>query len=338
MPVQEFTFSQIGNLTAAIPALLGFTPERSLVFMFLKEDMDSPHHAIPVVARMDIHEFQRAPRGRSAERLARLGNAALVAIVDDRARSHDRTEHEALLRTVEAEFAAAGVTLVGAWATPAITPDSPWWSLTDDGTGTMPDPTTEPLTAHTVLQGRNISRSRADIEARFTLDAARSDAVAQHLRAAIDDNAAQFAAAVRANELDEFTAREVAEIMTRIERHDPAAGADPADAAYVAARLGNSETHYGLFRLCGSELADRAEAFWLDLTRLLPGQARAIPATLYGFSAYALREDGVSASIAFGIALDEDPECRLARLLSHTVECGVPPQIVRDKFGIVRPA
>lgn len=339
MSAEEFDFNRIGTLTAAIPAMLGFVPSRSLVFLILEEEMDTAHATIKAVARLDLDAFERSRPGIAGAQLARLGPVAMVAIIDDQATGpDDRSEHQQLLRTVTAELRSAGMQLTRAWVTPAIVADSPWWALRGGQSGTVSDPATEAFTASAIAKGVNIGRSRADVEARFAPDPVRRDQVTEHLRAAVAETAAQLTAAVSADEFDMFITRQLTEIMTVIEHYDPSAGATPAEAAYVAARFADREILYDLFRLCGGKHADQAESLWQDLTRCLTGPARAIAAILYGFSAYVLRGDGASALIAVDLAIEEDPESRMARLLRFALEQGVSPEIIRERFAVSQPS
>lgn len=335
MPAEEFSISQFGELTATIPAILGFVPERSLVFLFLEEEMDTARVGVKKVARMDIEDYRRAPHGLEGTQWAGTAKLAMVAVIDDRATGpQDRAEHQELVRTITADLQAHGVQLMQAWAATATAPDARWWTLTDERTGTVPDPAAQPFTAYAVTRGVNIGRSRAEVEARFTIDDARRDAVAQHIDAAMDECCAQLAAAVEADEFEQFAVRQLAQVLDQIEQYDPVVGADPAVAAYVAARLGDPEIMADLFRLVGGEFADQAEALWFELTRCLYGPGRAIAATLYGFSAYALRADGASARIALELAVEENPESRLAHLLLCALDLGIAPDRIRAKFGV----
>ncbi|GAB4590310.1 DUF4192 domain-containing protein [Nocardia sp. IFM 10818] len=339
MNTPEFRFAETGKLVAAIPAMLKFTPESSLIFLFMAPAEKGM--AVQTVARLDIAAFRDGRPGSVAAHFGHLAPMVMLLVVDERARARrDRysADHQQILGQIEAEFAVCGVRLVDAVATPAIAAQAPWWSLTKpENTGTVADPTTLAFTAAMVAEGRPVSGTRAEIEARFAPDTARRAAVAGHLTAAMQEGCDQLTAAVAGNTFDEFAARQLAEVLDKVHHYDPDTAAEPADVAFLAARIGDPAVRDELFQLCGTEHADRAEALWLDLTRCLPGPARSVAATLYGFSAYVLRQDGVTAAMAFDIATAEDPDNRMARLLSHAIEYGVAPNKIREKFGIAHP-
>lgn len=77
----------------------------------------------------------------------------------------------------------------------------------------------------------------------------------------------------------------------------------------------------------GAESGQAAERLWLELTRETPAPECAEPATLLAFAAYH-RGDGVLANIALERAEQAQPGHMLASLLGRAIDAGLPPKDV----------
>lgn len=86
-----------------------------------------------------------------------------------------------------------------------------------------------------------------------------------------------------------------------------------------------------LFRRPLGAVDGRRELWW-GVARRMPQAERAEALVLLGTAAY-LSGEGVHASSAFDCAIEANPDCRLALLLSRALRQGVPPDRLRSWFS-----
>ncbi|MEV6768575.1 DUF4192 domain-containing protein [Nocardia sp. NPDC051030] len=328
-----------GDLIAAVPAMLGFMPARSLVVTVLRAEPDLPSAAtVDVVARMDLDGLGRVATVELIERVAgiclrRHATAALALIVDDRATApterHNGVrgrKHRDLVHALEHRLDAEAVPLAGAWAVSAIGPDLPWWSVVDPPCrGVQPDPASSLVTLRQVLEGRPMRGSRAELLAMIAVDEVLRDEVASVLDAASAAAAERLAQAVRRADPDSYTRVTLRNVLRQIADIGSGAQLDPLELADVAVALRDSTVRDAMFALAPGTHADAAEALWLQLTRALPDPDRAEAAALLGYCAY-VRGDGPLAGVALDAALNSDPQHRMAILLDIGLQTGMRPQ------------
>ncbi|WP_187774175.1 DUF4192 domain-containing protein [Lolliginicoccus suaedae] len=84
-----------------------------------------------------------------------------------------------------------------------------------------------------------------------------------------------------------------------------------------------------LFTLALTDDADAAHALWMLLTQLLSGSARAEAATLLAYSAYVVG-DGACAGSAIDIALEIDDTHRMSVMLDQSLRIGLPPRQIME--------
>ncbi|MFF0814036.1 DUF4192 domain-containing protein [Rhodococcus sp. NPDC003318] len=323
IPNGRVHISDPADLIAAVPAMLGFTPHRSLVLICI----GGTPSTVQTVMRHDLPEPGAVHDEGALERLAMLcehadARLAVAVVVDERAIAGDPVHgtHHALAEYLSVVLADVGVALVGAHAVTAVVAGAQWWSLLgDDRHGSLPDPTASKVAAAQVFQGRPIRGSRGELEqllaprARGHRDrVARLLAVARHPASGARSRSGGAA-------LDEVLA------------HIVDSAGHLADEAIVAVSLAleDSDIRDSVLGLAVTEMADAAEAAWIAMVRSLTGQARAEPAALLGFSAYA-RGDGPLAGVALAVALAADPEHRLAGLLDDALQHGIRPDVIED--------
>ncbi|MET9486785.1 DUF4192 domain-containing protein [Nocardia sp. NPDC006630] len=331
-----------GDFIAAVPAMLGFMPARSLVVTVLREAVDEPGTAtIDVVARMDLDSPGRAATGQLVERVAgvcvRDTTAAVLAlIVDDRAtapverhRGVRSRRHRDLVCALEHRLDAAAVPLAGAWAVRAIGPELPWWSLLGPARrGRQPDPATSLVTLRHVLAGRPLRGSRAELTDVIEVDAAVRERFRPLLDAAAEAAAHRLAEAVRRDEPESYSRAAVRNVLRWLSAIEAGTLPNARELAEMAVALRDSTVRDILFGLVPGPHARAAETLWLQLTRALPDPDRAEAAMLLGYAAYA-RGEGPLAGIALEAALNSDPAHRMANLLDIGLQTGMPPQRLR---------
>lgn len=135
---QPLHLSDIGELLAAVPAMLGFHPTRSFLVLSLSPAQRSPNNdgrgdAIGAIMRHDLllpraEEPIPAPMSAAFERFCTVcvregARAVLVVLVDDRLdhpRNHASGSAVRLVEEFADELALSGIELAGVHATPEI--------------------------------------------------------------------------------------------------------------------------------------------------------------------------------------------------------------------------
>lgn len=329
-PNPSVRISDPADLIAAIPALLGFRPHRSLVALCL----GGTPSVIRTVMRHDLPEGVLTTGDRVAlERMALVCegadcDAVIAVVVDDRTAAPDDDRApggplvDAPLDCLGACLSEVAVPLVAAYATTGIDAGRPWWGvLGDPRCGVVADPRASEVAAAQVLRGRQIRTSRAELEhllrPRGHEDRrrmARLLATARHpsSRTVPRGNRAAL----------EF-------VLARVAGRGAAGPLADEDVAAIAVALENLAVRDCMLGLAVTAEADGVEQAWVEMARALPGRSRADPATLLAFSAYA-RGDGPMAGVALAVALAADPRHRLAGLLDAALRGGVRPDAIVD--------
>ncbi|MFE7800083.1 DUF4192 domain-containing protein [Nocardia sp. NPDC057440] len=339
-----------GELIAAMPAMVGFVPERSLVVAVLRtapEHVDIP--IIDAVVRFDLDQGARGSCGPAAvfaEQVGRIchgenASEVLAVIVDDRVRApaQRRSEarrvtrtgsHGALIATLARQLVDDhGVILGGAWAVRAIDKDERWWSLPDaERHGALPDPATSMVTVAHVLDGRPIHRARSELTAMVAADGPLRAQVAAQLEDAVTAARDRYARAVRRGDPDGYHRRMLEHVLWQIANTEFGTRLTARELAELAAALRDRVVRDALFALAVGDHAASAERLWAELVRVLSDSDRADAAALLGYSAY-VRGDGPLAGIAFQAALEADPSHPMAILLETALHAGMRPGQLR---------
>lgn len=316
-----------GELVAAIPVLLGFHPERSLVVV-------STHgpglRTVGVTLRADLPD-PTAPDdvGELCEMVARsLTDAAgagplgaAVVVVDAPVDGGPAPGAPALADAVAEALLAAGVSVVGTQVWAASTTAGAAWACTAPCgcAGTVAEPDALPLTAAAVVAGGVVRSSRAEIVA--SLEAL--DAERLRRRAALFDRELEL----RAASLDVIASEAALEAAFGA----TAAGTlvlDDAAVLDLAVALQTPEVRDAALRECVGPRAAVAEQLWAALVRETPEPESAEAAALLAVAALA-RGDGALANIAVDRARQAWPGHRLAEALAEALGTGFGPVQVR---------
>ncbi|WP_089243050.1 DUF4192 domain-containing protein [Rhodococcoides kyotonense] len=344
-PPVTVSFDALGELIAALPAMLGFVPQRSLVVMCLdtdprgtftagtvmRHDLDIPvRHAVDGGFLYAVPDRMMDVIGRFAAQCHHEDvHDAIAFVVDDRAVPETGllcdTRFQVLGQCLMDEFAERGTDILRVLFTPEIAAGSEWASLDGyDDWGTIPDPRTSPLTLAYALEGRSVLPSRA--------------AFAEVLRPVDDDVSRRVSALMpqaRA-EQPESDAPQLTQILQFIQSAGSvspdaplAVNPTPDEAARIGIALNRVMVRDSVLALVLTDVAYVAEMLWSELARVLPAPERATAATLLAFSAYA-RGDGATATVALDIALEADAEYSLATLLERSLAAGAGPELIRE--------
>ncbi|MCF8588108.1 DUF4192 domain-containing protein [Gordonia liuliyuniae] len=317
-------------LIAAVPALLGFVPERSIVFMCFDDRIQ-----VTATMRHDL-EFTSGGRTPAAMRalFARLGDLAssygscgvIAVLVDDRYEPSDE-RFRRTARDVRRAFTQAGG-LTAAFAIGEVRAGAYWrttWQSPRSAAvfghdfavdGLLSDPQASPAALHRAFEtGRLVLRSRSEIAA---------------MLAPVDHCESQQCAAVTPPARTGPMSADDGPRLARL--YDAVVERACGDAAFTCEQL--NELAQALVSVHVRDAAiglsmtvhrDAAEELWTDLTRRLAGTPRAAAATLLGHLHY-MEGSGAFASAAFDVAHDADPSYGLANLLDTALRHGMRPQ------------
>lgn len=339
-----------GELVAAVPALLGFTPARSLIVLSLSPSREAPGTAaIGAVMRHDlllpagpgepVPDMMGAAFSRFGAVCAREGaDSVLVVLVDarlDRPDSPATSDARRVVDELVEELARHGVGVTAVHAVAEIDTGREWFTLCgapgrdEVKSGTMPDPHASPVAAARVYEGGLIRRSRAELaDVLEPLSMPVRNRVAEYIDDAVDSRDLAYEFAVRAGGRDHADRLELETVLDHIADHDNGIELLAPEMAELAVLLSNPTVRDALLALAAGPYADAAESLWITLTRSLPDPERAEVAALVGFGAY-VRGDGPFAGVALGVALESNPRHRLADLLDQALQAGLRPDTVR---------
>ena len=320
-PPRTLRITNPGDLIAAVPALLGFHPEDSVVVLTVGSATD------PFFARVDMPtcgDEVDAVAGQLAEVAGRHapGGVAVVTYSDDAATS------EAVLAALSARLDTGGPGVPI-----AVRADGTrWFPLGTDlpeGSGTPYDVTSHPFTLQAVVDGRVIHESRAALrDSLLPVDPDEVEAVGVAMDAALERLQATARSAVGTPGADGARSHLVAEgrwLQERVRRF-------VADGVRLAAeevgRLLVSTVSVDVRDVAWSEMtredARAHVALWRDVVRRSPLEALAAPAALLAFAAW-LAGDGALAWCAVDRCQEAEPGYSMAGLVAQALAGAVPP-------------
>lgn len=287
------------ELVAAIPHLLGFQPEESIVFLPLRSDLPVARVDIPTTARDREGVWQSI--SDAFRRYAQPdSNVAIVCLSADREQAH----------VVGQDFAARLGT-IGIGTPILLWADETRWSDLDTGDmGLRTDAARETVAAATVLSGRaQPAASRESLAESLVGDREPVSALLPETRATARGNT------------DKVEGRWALARMQRFQR-DGIRLSD-ADAARLLVAVESTPTRDRLWLDMNRGNAGSHVALWTDMTKRAPDEVRAAPASLLGFASW-LSGHGALA----WCALDQVPQDKpyaLANLVAAAVQSGMHP-------------
>ncbi|GAB3996422.1 DUF4192 domain-containing protein [Nocardioides marmoraquaticus] len=291
------------DLVAALPYLLGFTPQDSVVLVPVSPGMPAARVDMPYdeADRAIMADQLTAPFLRHAHTAGPDPMLALVCLTEDR---------EAATKAAEAVADALWPRVsvpVKVWAT-----DRDWTNLDTGEQGVRTTEASSRLAAEAVAAGRQLPAAAREDLAR-TLTGEDRDALRGALPGAL--------AALETSGLDQE--RRWAE--NRINRFlDDGIALPEADAARLLVGVQALPVRDAALAMMTQEDHHAHRALWTDLTRRAPDEVRAPAATMLAFSAW-LGGDGAGAWTALDQIPAEQSDYRLAGLMSSVLESAVPP-------------
>lgn len=343
-PGPRLRIDEPAELITALPALVGFFPQRSLVVAVLgPEAVREGVAEILSVVRFDLEPGRDVDGDPAAMYAGCTANVAtsshsrevLAVIVDDRLAvpgvrgATVGCPGTALMDRVTRHFAREGLRLGGAWATREIATGMPWWSLRGPRRhGRLPDPSASVVAAANVLEGRAILPSRAELVALLEPDEALRDEVAERVVSIASRARSGFVRALRTGDVLGYRRRALEFVLAQIATVESGTILDAEEIAATLVMLRERAVRDSLFGLAVGDHAAAAERLWVRLAGACAGPDRADPATLVAYSAY-VRGDGPFAGIALEAALSADPTHAMAVLLDTALRAGMRPNDLR---------
>lgn len=312
----DFSLNRPGVLIAALPAVLGFVPEKSLVLVTVDRG------EMGCVMRVDLSDELSDTVEHIAEVAAGAQpDAAIVVIVDDDGAScrmcNDDYRH--LAASLSMALAEHGIELLAAHVVDRVAAGGRWHCADGCGNaGTVEDPSASPLAVAAVLDGRRLYTRRAELQDVIAVtDPART---------------AALAAVIGTCDLDRTDAEVRRDVEMAMAAVVAAADGQPLSndlAARLACALTDPLVRDTLYALAVGENAGQAESLWAELARTLPEPWRVEALVLLAFSAYA-RGDGPLAGVSLDAALRCDETHRMAGMLDTALQSGMRPEQIRE--------
>ncbi|MEW5810965.1 MAG: DUF4192 domain-containing protein [Actinomycetota bacterium] len=308
-----------GALIAALPAVLGFVPEKSIVLVTVADE------EMGAVLRADLSEPRETCVPHLSELAAASGAEAVIAVIVDAEGASCpmcKDTYREWARDLAVEVGRWGIELLAAHIVDVVAAGGRWSCADGCGVaGAVEDPSASPVAAAAVLDGRRLYNRRAELlDVVAVSDPAHSAALVQLIEAAGPIDGDRSAACARS---DIEHAIACAEQL--------AAGEAVADEqiSRLAQSLTDPRVRDTLYALAVGDRAGMAEALWADLSRRLPAPWRVEALVLLAFSAYA-RGDGPLAGISLDAALRCQPLHRMAGMLDQALQSGLRPEQIRE--------
>ena len=316
----DFQLNRPGALIAALPAVLGFVPEKSLVLVTVDRG------EMGCVMRVDLSPELIDSVGHIAEVAAAAEPDAAIAVVVDAEGAvcpMCNEEHRDLATGLTASLSERGIELLAAHVVDRVAAGGRWHCADGCGNGgVIDDPSASPLAVAAVLDGRRLYARRAELqEVIGVADPARSAELAEAIRKRAE---------ARAGDRDDSDARrDIEDAMAAAARVADGGELSEAELAGLACALTDPLVRDTLYALAVGEDVAKAESLWAMLSRSLAQPWRVEALVLLAFSAY-VRGDGPLAGVSLEAALRCEPTHRMAGMLDTALQSGMRPEQIRE--------
>ncbi|MBB3085382.1 DUF4192 domain-containing protein [Geodermatophilus sabuli] len=338
-PRPEVRISQLGEVAAALPALIGFHPHESVLLVALGGESG---RRVGLTVRADLPvRGTSAPATRLLARSVATDDpaAVVVAVVSEAPDDllplpgqppgatvaglpHRDVVHDAVVALADLGIPVADAILVRRGR---------WWSYDcpepccAPAAGTLLPGGVPELTVASVASGVVVERHRAALEERIARIPGPAAAEMEALTWRHVDRRARAAQADRDAE-----ARRSWDTVVRVLGRCGPGGArlSDRDVARVVWALADVRVRDRALTFALGDDAAAAETLWTECTRRAPAPLDAAPATLLAVSAW-LRGDGAMANVALERALESRPTYTFAQLLAQGLAACLPPRELR---------
>jgi Domain of unknown function (DUF4192) len=319
----DFELNRPGAVIAALPAVLGFVPEKSLVLISIDD------HELGSVMRVDLSEALADQIGQLAEVASAANPEAAIAVIvdaDGAGCPMCNEQYRDLCATLTDELSQRDIALWAAHVVDRVAAGGRWHCVDGCGAGgVIDDPSASPVAVAAVLDGRRLYSRRADLQSVIAVDQRAPTAA---LAGLIGDHAASRDAAHRADPAA-CVRRDVEDAMAAAARVGEGQRLSDAELAGLACALGDVEFRDTMYALAVGQSAGEAESLWTLLSRSLPTPWRVEALVLVAFSAY-VRGDGPLAGVSLEAALRCQPDHRMAGMLDTALQSGLRPERIRE--------
>jgi hypothetical protein len=319
----DFELKRPGAVIAALPAVLGFVPEKSLVLISIDGG------ELASVMRVDLADAGPDQIEHLAEVASAAGPEAAIAVIvdaDGAGCPMCNQGYRDLCATLTDELAQRDIAVWAVHVVDRVARGGRWHCVCGCGAGgVVDDPSASPLAVAAVLDGRRLYARRADLQAVIAVDdrarsAALSRLIGEHAASREVAHRADPAACVRGDIEGAIAA--AARVRDGQQLCD-------AELAALASALTDVQVRDTLFALAVGQTAGEAESLWALLARRLPEAWRVGALVLLAFSAY-VRGDGPLAGVSLEAALRCQPGHRMAGMLDTALQSGLRPERIRE--------
>ncbi|OBF83931.1 hypothetical protein A5791_25265 [Mycobacterium sp. 852002-51163_SCH5372311] len=319
----DFELNRPAALIAALPAVLGFVPEKSLVVVSMDGD------ELGSVLRVDLSDELPDRIEHLAEVAAAADPAAAVAVFVDAEGAQCpccNEDYRELSEELTDALSQHGVVLWAAHVVDRVARGGRWHCVDGCGRGGLiDDPSASPLAVAAVLDGRRLYPRRADLQAVIAVEDTMRSA---ELAAAVEQQATARELAHRTDPVGRCRV-DVEKAMAAAARVAGGQVLPDAEAAELGCALTDGQVRDMLYALAVGANAGEAEALWAELSRRLPPPWRVEALVLLAFSAY-VRGDGPLAGVSLEAALRCDGDHRMAGMLDTALQSGLRPERIRE--------
>lgn len=340
------------GLLTAVPGLLGFIPDRSIVVLAFGDD--------PRIVRTAMrHDLVVDDDGEMVPALAELFSslaevcvrnevrAAVLVIVDDRFPAAD-LRYRRVCGIADRRFSEIGGIATG-FVIPEFAEGGRWLTIWEAGRvplvpgaiipiardaptrGRLGDPQSSPTALQRAVRtGHGVLARRSDMEAML---APLDHCAGPHLDEVDHGASAGMDQMDTADEMDDASLlRAVVHqviVASGPRRPDEAAGLGCAEVTRLGAALTRLPVRDAALSFAVTDLRGAAESLWRELARRLRGPAQASAATMLAHLHY-INGEGGHAGVALDHALRADPHWSLATLLDSALRGGLAPHLLHD--------
>lgn len=315
-----------GELLAAIPHLLGFYPDNSLIAvtvgnlqkhptvqMILRTDIPHPDDATQLaehVTEVAVHRGAEAVVLVIAD--SRSGKAQAATPVSPNHEAPTPVPHRATVNAVRAALKSARIQVGHATWIREFRKGTSWQCYDiPEYCGTLPDPTESPVAVAMAVSGSMTHASKADLENSLT-----SSEPGEGVISGINQTSNELGSPQQGWQA----------ILAAIQATAQGKTLDDRQIGRLLVVLTDHRIRDRALSKAVSDDAQAAMALWTTLVRNAPPSHLADPAALLAFYSY-LHGDGVMTNAALSrIAHSSDPDHTLGDLLTQAVHSAVPPE------------
>jgi hypothetical protein len=289
------------ELLAAMPHMLGFSPQESIVLVPVSKGLPMARVDLPRTG-LDRDEVLRSlsgPYGRNARPGAMV---ALVCVTEDRRSAELTSQH--LAEGLEKVGVATPLRI---WAT-----DQRWKEFNTGEAGNRTTEAATRISAEAVMAGRaRPAATRASLAESLRGDRAPVAELLPTTRAAAESSSTTTERNWAVDRLEQF--------------HTDGNRLNDHDAAKMLVALTSTRVRDALWEDMSRDNATEHTALWTDLTRRAPDEVRTPAATLLAFSSW-LNGDGAKAWCALD-QIPDGPPYSMAALVATVLQEGVNPAV-----------